>query len=116
MRPVQILGRSAVPVNLADLKVYRVTIRILRDDRDAANRIAIRVVSGGEGLPVITAIGDTLIPALTTIADQNGLRHLQPGRVVIVHRHRHTQHQPLIVGVRRRGRVRQRHLIIRRVR
>ena len=111
-----VLGRSAVRANLADLKVYRVVLQILRDDCDAANGIAIRVVSGGEGLSVISAIGDTLIPALTTIADQTGPRHHQPRRVVIVHRHRYNQRQPLIVGVCRRGRVCQRHHIIRRVR
>ena len=103
------LGRSAAPVNPTDLKGYRVILRIRRNDRDAGKDIAIRAVPGGEGLSVVSVIGGKLIPALTPIADQHHRR------VVIVHRHRHTQRQPLIVGVHRRGRVRQRHHIIHRV-
>ena len=63
-------GRVAAGVNSADLKGYVVIIPIFGDDGDAGDGIAGQVVSGGEGLSVISGIAGIGIAALPGIADQ----------------------------------------------
>ena len=64
----------AVGVNFADLKVYVVIFRILGSDGDAGHGVVGQVVSGGEGLSVISGKIVIGILALLQIADQ-GDRH-----------------------------------------
>ena len=63
-------GGLAVVVNFADLKVDIVTLRILGVDYDAGHGVVGQVVSGGEGLSVISVKGGTRIAVLLRIADQ----------------------------------------------